>query len=56
MTARAARGTGRPDSKMSRSDDAVKRSRFGVGTSARQQVQAKANAKRRLRDRPATQE
>jgi len=32
----------------------VKRSRFGVGTSARQQVQA--NAKRRLRDRFATQE
>lgn len=56
MTARTERGTGRPDSKMSRNDDALKRSRFGVGTTARQQVQAKANTKRRVRDRSSAQD
>lgn len=44
-------GTGRPDTKMSRWDDGVKRTRFGSGTPQRQRVQAQANAKRRQRDR-----
>lgn len=51
MPARDDRGTGRPDYKMSRWDDEVKRARFGTGTTQRQRVQAKANAKRRQRDR-----
>ena len=47
------RGTGRPDVKMSRWDDPVKRARFGTGTSQRQRLQAQANARRRRRDRAA---
>lgn len=51
MSARTARGTGRPDWKMSRSEDPVKRARYGTGTEAHQAVQRKANSKRRQRDR-----
>lgn len=51
MGARTARGTGRPDWKMSRSEDPVKRARFGSGTEARRAVQHKASTKRRQRDR-----
>ena len=54
MSARTDQGTGRPDAKMSRSEDPVKRARFGEGTKARRRVQAKANAKRRQRDRDST--
>lgn len=54
MPARTERGTGRPDQKMSRSDEKWKRERFGTGTSARQQVQKQSNAKRRQRDRTAS--
>ena len=54
MPARTAQGTGRPDGKMTRSEDAVKRDRFGVGTKGRQRVQSKANKRRRQRDRAAT--
>lgn len=41
---------------MSRSDDEVKRGRFGTGTRAHKRVQDKANAKRRQRDRSASQQ
>lgn len=51
MSARTERGTGRPDEKMSRNEDDRKRAQFGVGSRARAAVQAKANAKRRQRDR-----
>lgn len=56
MAARNDRGTGRPDYKMSRWDDALKRARFGTGTTQRQRVQAKANARRRQRDRASVVE
>lgn len=56
MPTRDDRGTGRPDYKMSRWDDEVKRARFGTGTTQRQRVQAKANAKRRQRDRTSVEE
>ena len=51
MGARTARGTGRPDQKMSRSQDRVKQERFGSGTEAHRAVQRKASTKRRQRDR-----
>lgn len=51
MSSRDERGTGRPDTKMSHGEDDEKRARFGVGTVQRQRVQAKANAKRRQRDK-----
>lgn len=54
--AREDQGTGRPDTKMSRWDDGVKRARFGVGTPQRQRVQAQANTKRRQRDRSSVYE
>ncbi len=51
MASRNHRGTGRPDTKMSQWDDEVKRARFGGGSKMRRRVQAKANTKRRQRDR-----
>lgn len=54
MRARTDGGTGRPDAKMSHSEDPAKRARFGTGPNARKQVQAKANKKRRQRDRTST--
>lgn len=53
MGVRTKQGSGRPDAKMSRNDSAEKRSQFGTGNPARQLVKAKANAKRRQRDRTA---
>lgn len=53
MAARDEQGTGRPDAKMTRSEDDQKRARFGTGSAAHQGVQKKANAKRRQRDRSA---
>lgn len=51
MAGRNDRGTGRPDTKMSQWDDKEKRARFGVGTKLHQRVQAKANTRRRQRDK-----
>ena len=51
MAARNARGTGRPDGKMTRSVDDAKIKRFGAGSPAHKSVQGKANTKRRQRDR-----
>ena len=56
MPARTERGTGRPDQKMSRSDQEWKVARFGKGTPAHQQVQTQSNTKRRQRDRTASSE
>ena len=53
MGLRTKQGSGRPDAKMSRNDSPEKQAQFGTGTPARQLVQAKANAKRRQRDRAA---
>lgn len=53
MGIRTKQGSGRPDVKMSRNDSPEKRSRFGTGTPARHLVKARANAKRRQRDRTA---
>lgn len=56
VSTRTARGTGRPDAKMSRSEDDEKRRRFGEGSSAHRAVQDQANTRRRRRDRAASRQ